>query len=514
MYSTSDNVSWKFADSNVMSRNDPKPFLNKDVAILDDLQNGSYNRNQLVFETGNVAGSGLWTDMKEAYISIPVVARYITDGADLSLTDAKDRIRFKGSFLNMIDSFTVDYNNTPVVLRTENINAYLQFKQHTEYSQNDTIVHDITGYKKMTSDSWDYNANYGIHNNTVATNQGLSKKPVSLSATQANVLKMADVQESGVDIIEAGATVKEWYYHYDCIIKLKELSELFANMPLVRGGNIRITLNLNQFSMTSTVSGAGVHAVTPVLQGSTVPLLRCGVVANGTEESLSLKVVNNNGVGHVKNKCRLYIPTYTINENVEGEYASGSKTINYTEIFTHRFHTVASGAGASIVGGRIDNVITPNQDQMEKLIIIPMLTRAENGALGLTPMESPYACEPTVCSPYRLNHFQVFLAKKPLFANVPEYKYETFLREFNGLGLNGGQTTGLSSGLVSYKDYVETYGYLCVDVSRREDFLTKMPVSLEVRGSVVSPKALDFLCFIVTRKNISIRMVDGVLSQD
>jgi hypothetical protein len=106
------------------------------------------------------------------------------------------------------------------------------------------------------------------------------------------------------------------------------------------------------------------------------------------------------------------------------------------------------------------------------------------------------------------------LAKKPLYSNVPEYKYETFLREFNNLGLNAGQTTGLSSGLVSYKDYVETYGYIVVDVSRREEFVTKMPVSLEVRGQVTSPKGMDFLCFVVTRKSVSIRVSDGVLSRD
>ena len=514
MYSTADNVSWKFSDSDVMSRNDVKPFLQKDVAIIDDNQNGNYNRNQIVFETGNIAGSGFWADYKEAYISVPVVVEYNTTGANLTLAQAKNAVRFKGSFLNIVDTFTVDYNNTNVVQRAENINAYLQFKQHTEFSQNDLVVHDITGYKKMTSDSWDYSANMGIHNNSVVLNEGLDQEPVSYSASQVNVLTALNVKDSGVDVIEQGASAKTWYYHYDCIIRLKDLSELFNGMPLTRGGNIRITLNLNQFSLSSVINAQGVHTVTPMLQGSTVPVMRCGTPGVSTTETLSLKVVSNNGVSHVKNKCRLYVPTYTINEKLEGGYSADSKTINYTEIFTHRFETLPSGSGGSTVGGRIDNVITPNQDKMEKLIIIPMLKRNENGTLGLTPMESPYACEPCVCSPYKINNFQVLMAKKPLFLNVPEYKYESFLREMNGLGLNSGQTDGLSSGLISYKDYVETYGYICVDISRREDFLDKMPVSLEIKGSVVSPKALDFVCFVVTRKNISIRMVDGVMSQD
>jgi hypothetical protein len=211
--------------------------------------------------------------------------------------------------------------------------------------------------------------------------------------------------------------------------------------------------------------------------------MRCGRPHTDHVETVSLAVVKNGSSSHVKNKCRLYVPTYTINAKYEGDYASGSKLINYHEIFSHRF-TADSGK-------RIDNLISPSQTDMEKLIIVPMLSREANGTTGLLPMESLYASEPTCCSPHLLSNFQVLLSKKPLYSNTPEYKYESFLREMN-LGVNAGMQNGLSSGLISYKDYIETYGYIVVDISRREDFLSNVPTSLEIRGSIASPKALDF----------------------
>ena len=61
------------------------------------------------------------------------------------------------------------------------------------------------------------------------------------------------------------------------------------------------------------------------------------------------------------------------------------------------------------------------------------------------------------------------------------------------------------------KDYENVFGYFCVDLSRRHQEDDNTPLSLELFGSVESPKALDFLCIVEYEKDCQIDISTGQL---
>ena len=69
----------------------------------------------------------------------------------------------------------------------------------------------------------------------------------------------------------------------------------------------------------------------------------------------------------------------------------------------------------------------------------------------------------------------------------------------------------MSSGQISLKDFESTYGYMVVDLSRRNKFDDNVPLSVQVSGTVTSGKALDLLCYIEYEKDVTIDITTGQL---
>ena len=138
-------------------------------------------------------------------------------------------------------------------------------------------------------------------------------------------------------------------------LRLKELSDFFEKMPLLRGSTIRCYLNTNQSVVTFQTVGGGITAatcapvVTPllinptvsVIGGLTCPIMissaawgcRCSTLPNDVY-TVSVSIYKNNfqglGVGIAPatsqlSACRLYCPVYQMSplaERVEISFAS------------------------------------------------------------------------------------------------------------------------------------------------------------------------------------------------
>ncbi len=85
----------------------------------------------------------------------------------------------------------------------------------------------------------------------------------------------------------------------------------------------------------------------------------------------------------------------------------------------------------------------------------------------LYPRMSPFPSEPATCSPYLMSNFQVFVSSNPVYPQFQNYSYEMFLNEMNNFGLDANLVSGMVSRKISYTHYINSYGYIVVNLSRR-----------------------------------------------
>lgn len=503
------------------------PFLKKDLIYITDEGSGSgnYSRNEIVFDTQNVSNSGKWCDFKEAVISIPVVCvvsrRKTSDGSPhpdglTSTYDMQRSLRLK-SGASMIDSVTVEYNNSTVVQQRKNISAYSSFKQHTEYSLNDVEINGSSNNYFKPSHFWEYDTTHGLISKD-ATNENSDDFYPNLAeyAVRQQVLTSANMLNSGTDCRTTAANGDHVYY-FDHRIKLKDLI-MFDQLPLLKGSKVKITLTLNQcvtkFALDETGS---IDSSSVVLSGSSCPFLRAPMIRYGTPvaagdvmtETISCQVasgtVNGSTYTHEKKQCRLYIPTYVVEAKHEAKLIMGEKLVTYSDVFVTKLSNLSGGQG-------FQSTITNSISRASRLIVVPMLTGAANGSEGISPSSSCFTNEPACCSPHYIKDLNVSLSGTNLYQQSVKYKYEHFVNELQGkFGEMAGMQTGVSSSLISLKDYENTLGYIVVNLGRRHQYDDHTSVSLEIQGTIASPKNLDLLCFVEFDRDLTIEMASAEL---
>jgi hypothetical protein len=79
----------------------------------------------------------------------------------------------------------------------------------------------------------------------------------------------------------------------------------------------------------------------------------------------------------------------------------------------------------------------------------------------------------------------------------------------NNFGLNGNLSTGLVSSRISLRHYLNNYGYIVCDLSRRLPEDESTSVSIDVSFKIISALALDFYVFVEQEKSMSINIVNG-----
>jgi hypothetical protein len=547
------------------------PFTRKEVIKIKDMStSGNYSTGQVVFETISLSNSGKWCDYTEAFITIPTVS--VISGVDVDFTDphvgASDMaLVFKNSHLNLINSCQIDYGNQSAVQQTDHINDYLIFKQHTELSMQDEELHGPTiGYAKDSSRSWRWSAVNGICNNDVGTalgvvarhsaavNEGMfGRSQVYFSKddtlNERTAIFGADdnvVKQSNRSYIVNAADHKAYYHNV--IVRLKDLP-LFQSMPsLLKGGNFKITLTLNQceFKFTTAADAGGVAGAmryTPAnFQGKlTNPLMVSAnarsvmqpkVIAADTLHESAAVVVAGGSWGLPGNNtytvscnvarpqfsthqalavadcqvlnCELNVPIYTLKPAIESRYLQmGQKKVVYNEVLLHQLLNKQAGS-------TFNDLVTNGLTHMKRLIIIPTIASGSNGTALVDPRLSPFDTVPSTCSPYILENLQVQIANQNIYANPVNYSYEMFLNEMNGrYGVESSLFAGVSSSRISMQDYIELYGYIVVDLKRKYSSDESVPLSVSISGKIKSLKNLDLYCFIEQEKTMTIDVATG-----
>jgi hypothetical protein len=554
------------------------PFTRREMVKIKDMStSGNYSSGQVIFETVSLSNGGRWCDYTEAYITIPTVCVVtgkltanpytVVNWTANHVRDSDMMLVMKNSNLNLINSCQIDYGNRSVVQQTDHINDYLIFKQHSEMSAQDEELHGPTiGYAKDSSSSWYWDGVNGVCNNNLDTVQSRSTCRHSsdintgMFARSKSVCSVSDPNSTRVSVLgaDAGATLKQANrdyvintathkaYYYNAIVRLKDLP-FFASMPsLLKGGNFKITLTLNQCQFQFTTGdGLGTMAyvtnsfngklTNPVMISTDAVESSVGDVDSAHESAVEIhpsgaytlptnstftvscnvarpQFSEHQGKGvadcQVLN-CELNVPVYDLKPAVESRYLQmGQKKVVYNEVLVYQLLNKQAGSTFS-------DLITNGLSHMKRLIIVPTISQngtgetTRNGA-GVDPRQSPFDTVPSTCSPYILENLQVQIANQNVYANPVNYSYEMFLQEMNGkYGVESSLFAGVSSSRISMQDYVELYGYIVVDLKRKYSSDESVPLSVSISGKIKSLRNLDFLCFIEQEKTITIDVATG-----
>ncbi len=350
-------------------------------------------------------------------------------------------------------------------------------------------------------------------------------------------------------------------YQIQAQIMLKHLHPFFSQVPLLKGVFFRLTLNLNQpevvLSMAAGTDNVSISSITSPL-GGVVPIMvsskafvnssleadpedPSGVVTTTKYQSaghyafvseptsactarISLNVGNTiisqsqkNALGEVttglNRSCFLYVPSYTFNPSFEEAYLSRpTKQIVYTDIYQFTTSTVAKG-------GQFNFLLTNGISNVKSVLILPFFpniaTENELGApttVPYPPYQSPF--DPAGTGPVSpmiaLRNFNVVVAGQNMIYNTQQYNFEQFLNQLVGVNsVNANLTDGLTSGLVDFMAFQQSYGYYYCNTSRMLPIDEAVPKSVSIQGTNESQSSVQFLCFIEYGVQVSVDVLTG-----
>ena len=540
------------------------PFIKRELVYVIDQNSGSYANNQIIMDCASISNSGKYADFSDGFFAIPLLIT-MTSTFNFSALACDFAVGLKSGFHQLVHSINVEYNSTSVVQATSLTNMYISYKLNTSLSLDDLVtIGTQIGFRGIDGpQSWRYagalsNSGNGSLNNlnafaglSVINNYGgtASNNPFLLrqldlvfnsSQDPQNVLlaggttwQTASSQFARgytTDVVVAGGVYgKAWKIL--ATLRLKDLSDFFSKLPLVRGAYMKIYLNLNQSLTTVTMNAANnVYCQANdiiVYGGSTNPLMFSSADTNngsnrfatgaGKSFKVSVSVLNSLDTdcptaiakNDLLSSTRLYVPIYTMNPMKEEEYLSNRvRVVKYRDIFQSQALNQANSFNILVQNGLAG---------LKNVIVCPMISSTVNGvvagtvATGFSPIRSPFASEPASCSPVQwISNYNVQISGVNIFAENANYGFIQFLQEVYGVNsINGGMTDGLTSGLISQTAYYNNYGYLVANVGRRLPEEDKTPKSVQISGTISCQNPVDLFIFCELEKSITIDIYSG-----
>lgn len=579
-------------------------FVKKEmIYITDNNTSGTYNTNQIVYDNLGLSTNGRWLNFSEGFLVIPLVVtmtgRNAGDTASLDLTTVHGRssdmsVILKNHFGTLISSIQVDYGNTSLIQTQQNLSSYMIFKQHMDVDDS-YVARNINGYRPDSHTSWSYNAGGGSGSNATIQGEGMMNNNIGYQSSASMGCKIGgDVFNEGATIrsrdimsiavpsattgygsrgrelvfagsnndyiksktsyIEDSASAKTWFYN--CTLQLKCIHDFFDKIPLVKGAQLKITLNINQCSFKFKKTA---DSILTLESGSNFPngvnplmVTSCGVIqgdiplavvnATSTLEAqktalqysartggsaplvagtyfVTASVCKNmwpeqttliaGGVNQTSKltQTRLYVPAYSLKAEYEDMYMKKmKKSVVYCDTFMKEFQELSPGMDLQLQ-------VTSSVTNPLRMIIIPMLARSAMGpdAYGPRVREqcSPFSSSPATTCPCTLSNFQVLVSGIQIYNQPAMYSYEQFMNEINPSGMSYGLDMFAGSGQMSLDKWINNYGYYVVNLERRLPELKTQACSLDVAFRIDSLLKLDFIVFVEVEKSMTIDLLTG-----
>jgi hypothetical protein len=545
----------------------PTVFVRKDYLSLIDNQNGSYSGNQSVIDTSQLSNSNRYMSYANAYLQIPMVMTLTADAVGVAFlpvatgTSCDYACGLKNWFGSIIHSVQAEWNGVTIIQQTNFQGLYNTFKLMTTLSYNDILTQgsEIGFYPDdalavvfnaaasvngigtcFTQNAMTVPIVAAVHTTYNSGNIGFFKRqqyinydPTGLTAPGSDAFSTLLTAGSCTTAFKSyifnktnstGAVRGCVQWAINAIVKLKHLHDLWSKMPLLKGVYLKITLQLNNSSATFTSAGPGgiltltsatsnVGGVVPIQIASAATLngsVACFPAENytvslsvGATPLLSSQVAASQ-TSPLGRNITLNVPSFVFAPAFEAAYlASQVKMIEYEDLYQYQVLNVAAGA-------QFNNLITNGIANISKVLVLPYFTTAANG--GFNPLYSPFDAAGTgVTSPLcLLTNFQVVVSGQNALYNTQKYSYQQFAEQLAGCNsVNGDQTDGLTSGLISLLDFETAYNYYYVDVSRMLEIEKSVPKSISIQGQNLSVKAIDLIVFVAYKNQLKCDVLTG-----
>lgn len=561
-----------------------EPFINRQVVYVIDQNNGTYN-GQIQLDTSSLSNSGKYASYSEAYFEVPLVVRLTAGGsavgdATMQGLQSSFAVGLKNGYYQLIHSISVEYNNTSVVQLTPYTNFYVNYKLLTSLSEEDIAKFgDIIGFNPDGHLSCGYGSQaaadtsgHGVLNNqdlpqfaatgvntwatAVATqfNSGYYQRQVNNTAfnpAQAPSSNFTSASQSATlgknyfRVGVAGDNIDSKWWFVLATIRLKDVSDFFDKLPLIKGAYLRFIVNTNTATHTIALTKSAGNAFTDIastsniITGGTSPLIVANAVSGGMNTIATRVAALNAGVAETMNftvacsigkdttynltnptlqQCRLYVPLYTMNPSMEEQYLSLNRTkkVVYRDIYQYQVDVSCSGTAGSLQG-TFNSLLTNGIPNPKAIIIIPFVgansNYLSNGANPVAPFQSPFTSEPgTTSNLINLTNFNVQVAGVNIFTQNELYDFEAFKNELASINaINGGLVDGLTSGLISLSRFQGNFRYYVADLSRRLPAEDKVPKAIQILGTVQSGTIanVSLICFIEFEKEITVDLMTG-----
>lgn len=555
-----------------MTEGSPSVFVKKDWLSILDNQNGNYRGNQSVIDTSQLSNSNKYMNYREAYLAVPLVLSASgapVVGPETAGTSFDYALGLKNWYGTLIHSMTLDLNGTTIVQQTPFCSLWNVFKLITSLSWSDVATMGASiGFYPDSALSFSFaaaastdglgtcNTNNagtvtvvtGTHNSYDSFNQGYLKRQQYINydedgltapalAAYSTLLTKTNASQFYKSQIYSKSNANTLFQvQIMAIIYLKHIHSFFSNVPLLKGVFMKMTLNLNQTSVSDVTSGAVSPTHTPTVTsplGGISPIMitssRIGIASTvnvtgvqpcggsgcyaigGGTMIVTLSVGNtasNAPTGGqqsgLTNSIQLYVPAYTFNPVYEQAYLSSPvKRIVYTDIYQYQVSSVAAG-------GTFNQLITNGIAGIKSVLVLPFYTTAANAAVN--PLLSPFdtAGGGTTSPLIPLTNFNVVVSGQNMLYNTQKYGYEQWLHNTYGCNaVNGGLTDGVSSSLINQLDWETLYSYYYVNCSRMLPVEESVPKSVSIIGTNLSAKAIDLYVFVEYQVEISIDVLTG-----
>lgn len=541
-------------DKSLSPQEDKGPFREKRVVYVNDSNNGSYN-GQINIDTTVLSNGGAWCDYSQATLEIPFVVA-LKSSADITTTANAYMLGLKNGSHQIIDSIQVQYQNSTVKQQQAFENFHVGYKIMSEWSSDDLIKYgpqirfapDSAGsfqtgasgalglygptnnrpFPPVSQRSYastapieDANSGFG---DRLKMNAWSASNPVGVMSTvaQANQIgKSYFTDDSG----SGAARIYTWKMLLT--IRLKDVSDFFAKLPLVRGAQIRLTVNYNaaRVVLTGTQALNLSQTSTSNVSGRSVPIMISSCATGAplastlslADQTLSISCnvhSTSDPAGSASDllpSCRLYVPTYILGDEDQIKYLSlGRKEMLFTDIVQFNVRDVAAGAS-------FNQIITNGIVNPQSVVVIPVLNAASGNVVSgasLSPFQSMFdTCPGTTAPCGALTQFNVYVSGEQVFQSNEQYDFDAFQNEVATLGISGGQQTGLVSGLLSRYSWDNAYRYYVADIARRHPQDDKLPLSVSIVGTNNTSKILDLYVFVSFQRKLVIDLASGAIVQ-
>lgn len=557
-------------ESSMMTDVPVSPFLKKQVVYVQDTQNTSNYTGQINLDLSQLSNSYQWIDFTSMVWEIPftivVENTNTTDLNDMSAVINSYFAGLKNGNHQLLQSLSVSINNSSVVQLSNYLNHYVEYKLMTSLSDSDVKKWGASiGFAPDSATSFRYSATGasrdgpGFTNNRpnsqVATdystkafktteNSGLAQRlrtPLDLSDGVTNAwynqslgggtleTSRTAANQNGVSYFTTPDTDTAVFYIL-ATIRFKDMANLFAELPLLRGTYVSAVLNYNASAQTiSYIKDSTILTTsTPQITGLSNPVIVSSAAANqpnawlnssiGATKTGTFYVSCNVGTargatgGEYTNpllggRTRISADLYSMNPIMESRYLSlKTKDVYYTDFYSYMYQN-------QITAGQSFNFLATNGiSQPTAVIVIPYISKTSNTGLTTVPIfQSPFASEPGTTSSIPLTNINIQVSGTNIFQDNFQYDYQQFLTELASINaLNGGASTGLTSGLISQQDFQYGYRYVVADLSRRlpNDDVSR---SISVTGLNNSQMGIDLLVLIEYRRKLTFDLSTGAI---